>query len=97
MIINRAIIGNNGNLLKDNQIVPYGDYFAIQQEETEDIVEYELISVINHCGENLEGHSTALCKKNLKWFCIDNDNVWEIHDHLSPDGYVLIYKIIKLN
>ena len=73
-----------------------------------EIIEYELISVITHIGDNsMSGHFIACCKSpvNGKWYCYNDAIVSECKDPINIFGpnstnsipYVLFYQIKNNN
>ena len=86
--INRCRVDDNGNLVKDSKILKYYDRFEAPPQ-------YELMAIINHCGQDFEGHCTSFCKRDHKWYCMDNEDVSSIDDYVSGDAYVLMYKLLK--
>lgn len=56
---------------------------------------YELYSVCNHVGEMNSGHYYSYCKNEDKWMMFDDETITLINEVVSPNAYLLFYKIKK--
>ena len=56
---------------------------------------YNLYAICNHSGSGTDfGHYYAFCKNNnTKWHCFNDRMVFEITNLITPDAYILCYKL----
>ena len=65
------------------------DYIENIEEKKE---KYDLYAVIQHHGKITQGHYTAICKKNDKWYLFNDSKYILINNPVTKDAYLLFYK-----
>ena len=53
---------------------------------------YELIGLIEHIGNEKQGHYTAICKNNSSWYKYNDGHYYSIHNIQSNNTIILLYK-----
>ena len=53
---------------------------------------YDLYAVIQHHGKISQGHYTAICKINDKWYLFNDSKYFLIKNPITKDAYLLFYK-----
>jgi uncharacterized UBP type Zn finger protein len=65
------------------------DYIENIEEKNE---KYDLYAVIQHHGQITQGHYTAICKINDKWYLFNDSKYYLIDNPVRKDAYLLFYK-----
>jgi ubiquitin C-terminal hydrolase len=80
---------NNKNLIIP-EIIELNNY-SINKKRAK---KYKLLSVSCHVGSMYGGHYISICKKNDKWYIIDDIDIREIKDPDMGTGYLYFYQSI---
>ena len=91
----------NDNLNKYYNVVNFPlENFSLKSylhETSRDLYDhiYDLYGVVNHIGTINKGHYFTFIKKNIKWYCLNDEKIIEIRDSnvISQHAYILFYRL----
>ena len=74
------------------------DKFAKNNTLDIDDTEYELFALTVHIGSLESGHYIAYTKRNLKWYCFNDEDYEQVTEKevLSQEAYLLFYRKVTL-